>query len=191
MRFQFVLLVSLFMLLGCQDHGPVRKQTSKTWEPDATLLSQFQSRSSYEGYSIQLPPDFKKFGPTSNVKQPDGFKGKSRSDGTAASITISVDKNRGDKISASALVVKFIKGIERRRSNFVESPPEKGRIGSTDFALKKWTGNESRTGLPVKGSLYCAVVGDQLVTIGVQDVADAGDDQFAMAIAAALTFVPE
>lgn len=194
MRLIPFLILLILVFVGCgADHGPAPTTPNlPVWTADSQLLSQLQTPSSHDGYSMQIPADFgKEKQIRSNVYQPDGFAGKPREDGTRASIVVTIQKlqdfeTRGT--TSAGLVREAIDSIRSRRTNFVASDPEIGTIDGIEFAKINWSGTEPKMNIAAKGTMYCASTDERYITISVQDVADAPDNQLELAEAAVLTF---
>lgn len=66
---------------------------------------------------------------------------------------------------------QFLGGVERKRTAFRASPPERISLGGLPASRVMWTGNFN--GTPVSGVMYCVVIGTTVVTLHTQDVDDA------------------
>lgn len=196
MRCIVLLALLPFVVSGCGKsptaQGPIRKDTYATWQPEQELLKQLEGPTVLDTCSIQLPPKFTNETKKSNLKTPNSFAGPFREDLTRASIVIATQKKQEyrQEVNAARALSESLEDIKRRRRNFEESPTELGMIGEVQFARKRWKGNDLSTNVTLHGVMYCASAENHYYTISLQDIADANDDQFELAEAAALTFLP-
>ncbi|MFC4728048.1 hypothetical protein [Coralloluteibacterium thermophilus] len=65
---------------------------------------------------------------------------------------------------------EFLGGIERRRSGFAASQPMMLEVDGHRMARANWTGNHGEVAM--RGTMYALIVGDRLVVLHAQDLAD-------------------
>ena len=63
---------------------------------------------------------------------------------------------------------QFLDGVERKRTTFQASTPERIQLGGLPASRVMWTGKVN--GLPVSGVMYCVVIGTIVVNLHTQDV---------------------
>lgn len=78
-------------------------------------------------------------------------------------------RERGN--AAEKYLRELIRGIERRRSAFVLSPPTRLKLAGIPAARAAWRG--SLNGQDGNGVMYCLVVGTQVVSLHTQDAGSA------------------
>lgn len=68
---------------------------------------------------------------------------------------------------AEKYLLDFLKGIERRRTNFVRGDALHLTLGGVPAAKVSWNGDLQ--GMPTNGVMYCVIVGQNVISFHTQD----------------------
>lgn len=189
-RFQILIVFIAVFVSGCQQNGPIRKRTAEQWTATAQQIAELQPRSSYEGYSLQLPNSFKEQTVRSNVKQPELFVSKDNKTNIRVEYGATIYGGRKPS-SAEELVLVMSRSLENELDNFQQSPPEVGMIGDVEFAKKTWSGVIGQNNSPITGTMFSAIIDQKMVMISVQNVGEGRSTDLDLAEASIYTFLPE
>lgn len=69
--------------------------------------------------------------------------------------------------AAEKYLRELVAGVERRRTDFVLSPPARLQLAGIPVAKAKWTGKLN--GLNTNGVMYCFLVGTRIISLHTQD----------------------
>lgn len=73
--------------------------------------------------------------------------------------------------TAEFYLLEFLGGVERRRTNFVATKPERIELAGIPGARVSWTGEAA--GQQMSGVMYCVVIGTVVVSFHTQDLGGA------------------
>ena len=90
------------------------------------------------------------------------------------------DDQRG--ATADYYLAQFLGGVERRRTNFVATAPQRIELGGLPAARVTWTGEAA--GQRASGVMYCVVIGTVVVSFHTQDIDGAPPENRAAAVRA-------
>ena len=128
----------------------------------------------FEGYTIQPPKEFTITPAPSDtppVMKLLGLQGPRRDDGSAGMITITVLRPpMNERRSLDEFHGKMLAGIQRRRTDWKASNPEKVEIHGVASLRTLWVGKNSANGSPMSGAIYSMLQGADYISISTQDV---------------------
>ena len=84
--------------------------------------------------------------------------------------------------TADFYLAQFLGGVERRRTNFTATAPQRIELGGLPAARATWTG--AAAGQRASGVMYCVVVGTVVVSFHTQDIEGAPPENRAAAVRA-------
>lgn len=159
---------------------------------EADSLGAFYKMSSFE---FRPPADFRfiKYIPESKTYY---WVGPIRTDETYPQLMVSISELPASDAnsSLSTLLSDVMVAIKQRRTNWIETPAQQGKINELSFVRCSWSGEAStaaRAGLSgrmMHGIVYVAVHNNQAIQIMCQDVAPDHVEPLKLAGFAALTF---
>ena len=90
------------------------------------------------------------------------------------------ENERGE--AAAYYLAQFLGGVERRRTNFSATAPQRIELGGLPGARVTWTGEAA--GQRASGVMYCVVIGTVVVSFHTQDIEGAPPGNRAAAVRA-------
>jgi hypothetical protein len=177
-------------LLGVPLAAAASVVLSSTWTPDPALLDLLEYEVQKSEFSIRPPRGYQLFEQPGPGAMAYGWQGARRPDGTSPSLKVVVAEvpPSAEPSGLEGLLRSVLDGIARRRTNWEQSPPERGRIGSLDFIRASWSGMEPTLQIKVHGFAYVTVDGSTVIEISSQDAEPHHEEALKLAEAAALTF---
>ena len=88
----------------------------------------------------------------------------------------------GRGATADYYLAQFLGGVERRRTNFAATAPQRIELGGLPAARVTWTGEAG--GQRASGVMYCVVIGTVVVSFHTQDIDGAPPQNRAAAVRA-------
>jgi hypothetical protein len=161
------------------------------WAPDRALLGQLGPEITRPGFRLRPPKGYLLQEQSAGTTARYAWVGAARPDGTSPTLTLLVatpPPGETRRYTAPQALDKFLAGVQSRRDAWHRSATERGRVGGLEFARARWSGVEPNTRRAMRGFIYAAVRGRQVVQIASQDVAPAAAASLKLAEAAALTF---
>ena len=180
-----------FLLMGSMV-GAEEFLLSASWAPEPLLLEQLDAEAVESVFSIRPPRGYqliKQAGP--NGSSVFGWKREQRSDGVSPYLMVSVAPIPPGNYSSENLdqaLDAFLGGVQRRRTNWTQTPAEHGRIGSQEFVRATWSGIEPSRNLQMHGFSYVTATREAIIQIASQDVEPYWATTLKLAEASALTF---
>ncbi len=167
-------------------------QEATGWTPDKTAVKQLGPEVSRERFIIRVPSGY------SPIEQPGpgdakayAWYGAARADGTKPYVMIVVATPPPDetkKYAPEEILDVFMRGVERRRSDWARGATEYGVVNGLSFVRARWSGVDQATGSKMKGFMYVTSHRGQVIQIASQDVESYADESLKIAEASALTF---
>jgi hypothetical protein len=156
------------------------------------LLEQLGPLTDVEGYQVR-PPKAYSF---SRPPGPPGFTGYAwagalRGDKTAPQLLIGVvpvPPAEAKAQSPERFLEKMLEGVKRRRTNWTQTPPERGQVNGLTFVRARWSGTESAKGWKMHGFMYATQDGATFLQLSSQDVEPHHEHALKIAETAVLTF---
>jgi hypothetical protein len=162
-----------------------------TWAPDRALLGQLAPEITRPGFRLRPPKGYLVQEQAAGTTARYAWVGPARPDGTRPTLMLLVatpPPGETTRYTAPQALDKFLAGVRSRREQWRRSSTERGRVGGLEFARARWSGVEPNTHRAMRGFIYAAVMGRQIVQIASQDVAPAAGTSLKLAKASALTF---
>ncbi len=189
----FSLIVMTIGVLQALGQGSAR---AAGWAPDRAVLKQLGPAVAVEKYTLRVPKGYE-MQQCANAPagvRVCGWTGAARSDGTKPSLTMNMvtlpraEQEKYKNISLEQLAERMIGGIKRQRANWKQEKTETGVINGMDFARIRWEGTEPRNQWEMRGFIYIARDGDNIIQLASQDMAAASERALPLAEASILTF---
>jgi hypothetical protein len=162
-----------------------------TWAPDQALLGQLAPEIARPGFRLRPPKGYLFQEQAAGTTARYAWVGSARPDGTRPILTLLVatpPPGEMTRYTAPQVLDKFLAGVQSRREQWRRGATERGRVGGLEFARARWSGVEPNTRRAMRGFIYAAVRGRQVIQIASQDVAPAAAMSLKLAEASALTF---
>jgi hypothetical protein len=178
---------------GCKRAKPVPRDWSADPEASAQLGDEVSLGGYYGAYRIRPPAGYVRTQQAGDVPGvvaiATAWSGERRPDGTAPSLMVMIatapPNTRHPSLEEG--LATALESIRKRRTNWSESTPERGRIDGVVFLKATWSGNDSQTGRPLRGFVYWTIQSGTVVQIGSQDIEPHDATTLPVADAAALT----
>lgn len=157
---------------------PLRGQLAQ-----ATVIGPYQIQPP-KGYTLQSQP-----GPGDSMAR--AWVGVPRADGTRPYImlgTITPPASEAGKYTLSQVSAKLLAGVQGRRKEWTQKPPERGTVNGITFVRTYWRGVDTVTGLTMHGFSYVAQDRSVFLQLSSQDVEPYHKTALALTEASALTF---
>jgi hypothetical protein len=184
------------LVIGVVQASGQGTRPSAKWAPDPAILKQLGRAAAVENYMIRIPKGYEvqqaKNAPAGMRMW--GWTGPDRTDGTKPSITMSLltippaEREQVKSLSLEQLAEKLVGGKQRMLTNWKPKNTEKGVINGMDFARIHWRGSDPRRGSDMRGFLYVARDGDNIVQIASQDLMPETDKALSLAETSVYTF---
>ena len=182
-------LACLALQLSAADPAPA----VPAWKPNAETVTELAPATQFADFEIQPPKGYQgappKTGPGGN--QAFVWVSNPRQDGTRAYLMVTVMTLPPGEAGAETpeqVQAKMLAAIQKRRTGWTNTAPEKGTINGLAFSRAYWQANDAATGKVMKGFSYVARLGDTFVQLSSQDVVHGGEKCLGIAEAAVLTF---
>jgi len=168
--------------------GRVESAGVPKWTADPALVKQLAGPVAIGPYRVRPPKGYvRQTVPVRPGAQVFAWQGPLRLDGTRPTFMVMIlTPPNGEKPSLDIASRKLLGGIERRRTGWSASNPEKGSVGGILFLRARWSGADSETGIRMIGLSYAGVDRGSVVHITSQDI-EAHPDAVRLAEAAART----
>jgi len=114
-----------------------------------------------------------------------------RPDGTRATFSVAIlTPPPGESLPGGLdkTTEESVVGVKARRTNWSQTPQERGLIAGLEFTRVRWSGTEATTGRKMHGFMYVTIIGKEAVQLSSQDVDPDHEPPLQLAEAAALTF---
>jgi len=192
--------VAVLMTAGCRGK-PSDRSTSAApsaplpvWEPDAKLLEELGPATTVQDYQVRAPKAYSLTPP--DAKATGGIRafywtGRPREDKAAPYFLIALVSSPAGEATETTLardLDELLEGFKRRRSNWTQSVPERGRVNGMAFVRSYWSGTDPEKQGTLYGFMYATRDGANLIHLSSQDVEPHREHALKLAEAAALTF---
>lgn len=181
-RLVLAFLISVAMNSGCKKSKPTETEPvkpEKAETPAATQvrkpvdLSQLGEEVELEGYRIRPPRAYIASGPPPGPPRVRGiaWTGTRRADNSAPSLLFMLATiPEGERLPPlESGIQEFLGGIQKRRTDWKQSVPERIEIGGMPFMRAAWEGKETGSGRLMRGVLYLAIDGRTVIQLSSQD----------------------
>lgn len=166
--------------------------TAAAWPPSKALVSQLAPAAVAGAYQIQPP----KGDTRENQAGPDGsaiaaWAGPPRADGTRPYVMLlmmSPPAGEGNKYTLVQVAAKLLAGVQRRRKDWKQTPPETGTVNGLTFVCTRWSGKDAVTGRAMQGFSDVAHDGKSFIQLSSRDADPHSKTSLPLAEASALTF---
>jgi len=194
-------LISILVAVGYLNLGYSQSPTTQAdvWTPPRDAMSQLAPRITIEGFHLRPPLGYSLMRSDLPSSLPPGRKvvawaGRPRANGTRPEVQLTIipipsSEARADNLDR--ILKAFIAAIQSRRSEWNQTPVERGSIAGNAFVRIRWDGVDSETGARMHGVLYSGIVGDKVVELASQDIEPYHAAALALAEASILTFSSE
>jgi hypothetical protein len=162
-----------------------------SWNPEKVMLGRLAPATRAAGGRLRPPKGYALQQQREATREHAAWLGPIRTDGTRPSLLLLRMTSPPDekaRYTAVQALDRMLTAVQRRRRRWQQSATERGRVGGLEFARARWSGIEPNTGREMKGFIYVAVAGRQIVQISSQDITPYHAASLRLAEAAALTF---
>ena len=194
-----VLPLTAVVLLAAGCGGKTSNSASSSappavWQPDAKLLDELGPMATIDEYRVRPPKEY-----TFNPPPPNSsanlkafyWAGKTREDKTAPHLLIRVASPPPAEAKDGTLERHFeemLEGFKRRRTNWMQTSPERGQINGMTFMRAYWSGIDADKQWKMHGFIYASKDGSVFILLSSQDVEPNHEQALKVAEASVLTF---
>jgi hypothetical protein len=169
------------------------------WTPPRNFIAKLGRPITIGGFRLRPPVGYSLQRSDSPSGLPSGsqvvaWAGPPRVDGTRPQVLMTIVPVPSSEATADNLdrvLSVFLAGIESRRSEWKQTPVERGIVTGNVFVRSRWDGVDLETGAKMHGVVYTGIVGNQVVELASQDVEPFHRAALALAEASILTFAPQ
>jgi hypothetical protein len=187
----------VLLAAGCSGKAGDSSSASEplqVWEPDAKLLQKLGPMATVEEFQVRPPKGYSVSPPPPNA--PAGMKGFAwagalRDDKTAPQFMIvlqSPPPGEAKNMTLEQYLDKMLEGVKGRRTNWTQTPPERGQSNGLTFVRAYWTGTEPEKHWKMHGFMYVTKDASKFIHLTSQDVEPNHEQALKLAETAALTF---
>jgi hypothetical protein len=194
-------LISILVAFGYLNLGYSQSPTKQlpVWTSPHDVMSKLGQPIAIGGFRLRPPLGYSLQRSDLPSGLPSGsqvvaWAGPHRTDNTRPQILMTIVPIPSSEATADNLdriLSVFIAGIQSRRSEWKQTPIERGIVAGTTFVRSRWDGVDSETGATMHGVLYTGIVGNKVVELASQDVEPYHTTALALGEASILTFSPQ
>jgi hypothetical protein len=196
-------LIPILIVVGYLHLG--HAQTSRpagqlpVWTPPRDLISKLGRPIIIGGFHLRPPVGYSLQRSDLPSGLPPGsqmvaWAGPPRADGTRSQVLMTIVPVPSSEVTADNLervLGVFIAAIESKRSEWKQTPVERGIVSGNTFVRSRWDAVDIETGARMHGVMYTGIVGNKVVELASQDVEPYQRAALALAEASILTFSPQ
>lgn len=196
-------VIPILILVGYlhSGHAQISRPAEQlpVWTPPPNLISKLGRPITIGGFHLRPPIGYSLQRPNLPSGLPSGsqvvaWAGPPRVDGTRSQVLMTIIPAPPSEVTPDNLervLSVFMASIESRRSDWKQTPVERGIVIGNIFVRSRWDGVDIETGAKMHGVVYTGIVGNKVVELASQDVEPYHRAALALAEASILTFSPQ
>ena len=195
-------VIPILIVVGYLHLGHAQSRSTDqlpVWTPPRDVMSKLGRPVTIGGFHLRPPVGYS----LQRANLPSGlpagsqviaWAGPPRGDGTRPQLLITIIPAPSSEAIPENLeraLSVFLAAIESRRSEWKQTPVERGLVMGNEFVRSRWDGVDIETGAKMHGVVYTGIVGNKFVELASQDLEPYHRAALALAEASILTFSPQ